>query len=99
MQQLYADGWPVWNTTLGKTNTLYQLIRHVRNALGHRRVTFSSDSRVLSEVHLHFADRSPGAQQDDGPVPAVGALSAVIGGRDGVPIAPLGMVAAVGSAW
>jgi hypothetical protein len=64
MHDLYADGWPRWNQTLGQTNTLYQLIRHVRNALSHRRVTFSSDSRVLSEVHLYFADRPPGSQED-----------------------------------
>jgi hypothetical protein len=65
MQDLYADGWPQWNQTLGQTPDLFQLIRHVRNALSHRRITFSSDSRVLSEVHIYFADRPPKADEDN----------------------------------
>jgi hypothetical protein len=44
---------------LGKseTNTLGQFMNHMRNAVAHGRITFSSDDRELTGVTLTFEDR------------------------------------------
>jgi hypothetical protein len=52
--------WPHWEITRGETetNTLHDLIRHVRNATAHRRLTFSEEyKRELSEVYITFEDK------------------------------------------
>ena len=54
--QLTSEGWPEWNITKGKANTLAQLARHVRNAAAHGRIAFSSDSRFLHEVLITVED-------------------------------------------
>ena len=53
---LVSQGWPKWNITKGKANTLGQLSRRVRNASAHGRITFSSDSRYLHEVLITVQD-------------------------------------------
>lgn len=40
-----------------KCVTLGLLIRHVRNAISHRGLLFSSDSRLLKDVTIEFTDR------------------------------------------
>ena len=50
--QLVSEGWPEWNVTKGKADTLGQLARHIRNATAHGRLTFSSDSRYLHVMEL-----------------------------------------------
>ena len=56
LKALASDGWPEWNITKGKANTLAQLTRHVRNAAAHGRISFSSDSRYLHEVLITVED-------------------------------------------
>ena len=53
---LVSEGWPEWNITKGKANTLSQLTKHVRNAAAHGRISFSSDSRYLQEVLITVED-------------------------------------------
>ncbi len=55
--------WPSWNITLGKAEcrTLGDLAQRLRNAVSHRHVMFSSDSRVPSEVVIEFEDYKPDA--------------------------------------
>ena len=55
-RELAAEGWPEWNITKGKADTLGQLIWHVRNAAAHGRIAFSSDSRYLHEVMITVED-------------------------------------------
>ena len=56
LDTLIHQGWPEWNITLGNADNLGDLIRHIRNATAHGRITFSSDSRHLSEVMLVVED-------------------------------------------
>jgi hypothetical protein len=56
LSELSELGWPTWEITLGKANTLGQLIKHLRNATAHGRITFSSDSRRLEEVYIEVED-------------------------------------------
>ena len=53
------EGWPDQIMDLGKdeTHTVGDFIKHARNAVAHRRVTFSSDDRELSGVTITFEDR------------------------------------------
>lgn len=60
---LAEDGWPSWVFTLGGSDTLGDLVYHLRNAVAHGRITFSSDSRVPSEVVMEAADAQPGTRK------------------------------------
>ena len=60
--RLVSEGWPEWNVTKGKTDTLGQLARHIRNAAAHGRITFSSDSRYLHEVVITVEDSRDGGE-------------------------------------
>lgn len=60
ISDLEADGWPRWHFTLGDTETLQDLIRHLRNAIAHGRIKFSSESRASEEVVLHVEDGPKG---------------------------------------
>jgi len=64
LSTLEAEDWPHWKFVLGHSEDLHDLLFHLRNAISHRRVTFSSESRVLQEVHITFADRRPRQDQD-----------------------------------
>ena len=61
LAELTNQGWPEWSIILDedkrKTETLGELVRHIRNATAHGLITFSSDSRYLSEVVIKVADR------------------------------------------
>jgi HEPN family protein len=63
LNKLEAEGWPNWNISLGEehSRTLGQLANRLRNAVAHRRITFSSDSPDLKEVEFEFEDQKPGA--------------------------------------
>jgi hypothetical protein len=56
LADLEAQGWPSWRVDIGKSKNFHDHIRHLRNAISHRRVYFSSDSRDPSEVEIHFRD-------------------------------------------
>ena len=55
------DYWPEWHITKGTAKTLGELIRHIRNAAAHGRITYSSDSRYLDQVTITVED-----SKDDG---------------------------------
>lgn len=59
--KLSADGWPQWRFMLGNCGTLGDLIYHLRNAVAHGHVVFSSDDRDLSRVTIEFEDYKPGS--------------------------------------
>ena len=56
---LTGAGWPAWTFIVGetKTRTLYDLVKHLRNAVAHRDIFFLSESRKLHEVNIEFRDR------------------------------------------
>lgn len=55
--QILADqGWPPWSISLGSADTLGQLTWHIRNAVAHRRIAFSSDSLDSRDVEIPFED-------------------------------------------
>ena len=69
LEQLYGRGWPEWNITLDaprpndtKTDSLRDLIRHLRNAAGHGSLTYTGDpdSRHMREVRIRIEDKYPG---------------------------------------
>lgn len=61
LEELDNQGWRMWTITLDDketpTLTLERLIYHIRNAIAHGRFTFTSDSRLLSQVMLEVEDR------------------------------------------
>lgn len=59
LDTLVAQGWPRWQISKGTCETLGCLLRHLRNAVAHGRMTFSSDSRQLDEVVIKFEDIDP----------------------------------------
>ncbi len=63
LKSLLSAGWPGWDISLDKppqtkreTTNLGTLLWHVRNAISHRRVTFSSECLVLDEIGFQFED-------------------------------------------
>ena len=63
LEALAQQGWPTWNILQGSTETLGDLVYHLRNAVAHRRVHFSSDSPDPENVVIQFADaKSTNAQ-------------------------------------
>ena len=59
LSELEEAGWPRWNILLdekGDTNTLGKLNWHLRNAVSHRRLRFSSDHREMDKVEVGFED-------------------------------------------
>jgi HEPN pEK499 p136 len=63
LSALCKRGWPAWQSTIDNPRTLKQLVRHMRNAIAHGRIRFSSDSKILAEVQFEFADRDPNTGQ------------------------------------
>ncbi len=56
LERLGQDGWPRWNIFLGESETLGDLLRHLRNAIAHRRLRFTSDSPDPRDVSIEFTD-------------------------------------------
>jgi hypothetical protein len=61
--QMRGDGWFGWSIMLDKpkkahetTRTLGDLLRHLRNAVAHGRLTFSSDSPSINDVSVTVED-------------------------------------------
>ena len=65
LRELADQDWPEWSITLGCCETLGELVYHIRNAVAHGRVTFSSDSRNLAEVEIIVEDAKPGRKTPD----------------------------------
>lgn len=56
LEALGFQGWPRWDIFLGKSETLGELLWHLRNSVAHRRLRFSSDSQDSREVSIEFQD-------------------------------------------
>jgi len=65
MSTIGLEGWPDEIMKLGEANTVEEFIHHMRNAVAHGRITFSSDSRDLEEVTLTFEDRKDRSKDID----------------------------------
>jgi hypothetical protein len=61
LNELIKQGWPRWVINRGDCQTLEELLRHLRNAVAHGHMLFSSDSRLLEKVAIEFADFKRGA--------------------------------------
>ena len=65
--EMNAEGWPKWEIILDecepKTDTLGRIVYHLRNAVAHGRLTFSSNSRKPEEVEIIAEDALPGNSQ------------------------------------
>ena len=61
LKELEAEGWPPWRYAAGSphTATLWRLIEHLRHAMAHSNIAFSSDSRRLDEVEITFTNNPP----------------------------------------
>jgi len=61
LASLGTEGWPDWTITRDDpsrpTRTLGELLRHVRNAVRHGRITFTSDSPRMDEVGILVEDK------------------------------------------
>lgn len=65
LKDLEAADWPVWSFHIGCSTDLDDLLWHLRNALSHRRVKFSSDDRDLEHVDVTFFDRPNSLANDN----------------------------------
>jgi HEPN pEK499 p136 len=67
LEELEKNGWPKWNISPSSrpTEDLHELISHLRNAVSHRRVIFSSDAKDLKKVKVRFSDRKNRDGPDD----------------------------------
>lgn len=65
LDDLEANGWPKWKFTIGESSDLQDLLIHIRNAVSHHRLSFSSDSRNIEDVEITFRDRRPAKDSDN----------------------------------
>ena len=56
LQQLEAQGWPQWQIWKGERLTLGDLVDHLRNAVAHGHMAFSSDDREPGKVTIEVED-------------------------------------------
>ncbi len=67
LSSLAKEGWPSWTITRDDsaqpTRTLGDILKHVRNAVAHGRITFTSDSRLMHEVRLLVEDCKGGSSR------------------------------------
>jgi hypothetical protein len=67
LDSLAGEGWPVWQIRLQDpsrpTLTLGDLIWHLRNAVAHGLITFTSDSPKMDEVMFIVKDRKKRSSQ------------------------------------
>jgi hypothetical protein len=61
LADLAADGWPQWSHSEDsrQPETLWDLIAHLRHAVAHSNIAFSSDSRFLDQVVITFTNKPP----------------------------------------
>ncbi len=64
LADLESKGWPCVTVTMGadKCSTLKDLVSHLRNAVAHGRIHFSSDDREMHQVRILFEDWKPNAK-------------------------------------
>jgi hypothetical protein len=61
LDELKKDGWPWIEITMGECKTLYELVYHLRNAVAHGHLEFSSESRNPDAVTITVEDYKPKA--------------------------------------
>jgi hypothetical protein len=59
LEKLAKEGWPKIEMVKGTGETLYDFAHHLRNAVAHGRVTFSSDSHDPQQVTVQIDDCGP----------------------------------------
>jgi hypothetical protein len=61
LEDLRDNGWPVWHVTLDsgkqRTETLGVLVWHLRNAISHGALMFTSDDQYLENVAIRVEDK------------------------------------------
>lgn len=62
LNALIQQGWPKWEIFSGSCETLGQLVRHLRNAVAHGHMRFSSESRIMDDVEIEVEDYKPQAK-------------------------------------
>ncbi len=62
LKDLAGQGWPPWHLSKGESGTLGDLVYHLRNAVAHGHVRFSSDDRDPAQVAIEVEDYKPNAQ-------------------------------------
>ncbi len=60
LDNLTGGGRPAWDIYLGSSETLGDLVYHLRNAVAHGHLVFSSDSRDQDDITIEVADHKPG---------------------------------------
>lgn len=60
LSELPPKEWPQWRFDLQVSDSLGDLVYHLRNAVAHGRIEFSSDSRRASDVRIIVEDARPG---------------------------------------
>jgi hypothetical protein len=60
---LAEQGWPLPTIQKGMCSTLGCLIHHLRNAIAHRHVVFSSNDPDMANVEIYFEDYYPNAKR------------------------------------
>lgn len=50
--------WPKWSTIEGTARTLRDLLDHLRNAIAHGNITYSSESKDMDDVHIEFTNKA-----------------------------------------
>jgi hypothetical protein len=69
LNDLPDSEWPSWKIEIGSSDNLADLVRHLRNAISHRRIYFSSDSRRPEDVDVRFRDcKNPKGPADWGAI-------------------------------
>jgi hypothetical protein len=56
LDDLAAQGWPSWQISQGTSQTLGDVVWHLRNAVAHGHMTFSSDSPDMHDVAIEVED-------------------------------------------
>ena len=56
LDALVAQGWPKWEWLLGSCSSLGDLVYHLRNAVAHGHIDFTSDSRNIEDVAIEVED-------------------------------------------
>jgi hypothetical protein len=58
VKDLNPEGREIWHFTHGKSANLHDHLRHLRNAIAHRHLEFSSDDRSVENVVIEFSNIS-----------------------------------------
>ena len=63
LKDLETQGWPQWQISKGECETLGDLVYHLRNAVAHGHMTFSSEDRDPTQVEIAVEDYKPNADK------------------------------------